>query len=150
MSGAVPCKIASGFTTAENAVLTIIARDVQDRGFCDATIGRIAIRAGTSRSVVKRALRRAAELGLIHVRERRRPGLTNLENIVTIVSDEWRAWLRLGGGRGPKSNLNGNHIHKQPSAWLTDGWKEPSLNDKRGRGGTKGSARGGAGGAPPI
>lgn len=111
MSGKVPSTIAARFTVGELAVLTIIARDCQRRKLCDAPIDAIAARAGVSRSTVKRAMRVAVELGLISVRERRRAGLKSLTNVTVVVSNEWRAWLRLGGGdRGSKPDHHGKHI----------------------------------------
>ena len=55
----------------------------------------IAARSGTSRSTVQRALREAQLLGLIVVQERRRAGQRSLTNIVRVISQEWRTWLRL-------------------------------------------------------
>jgi hypothetical protein len=42
---------------------------------------------------------RAVEaMGLLHIRERRRPGMPGLPNVVRILDAAWRAWLRLRGG----------------------------------------------------
>jgi hypothetical protein len=49
----------------------------------------------------------AGLLGLILVKERRRPGLPSLANVVTIISAEWTGWLKLGGGGGQKSTRHG-------------------------------------------
>src|SRR5215204_6212757 len=49
--------------------------------------------------MVKNALRAArASIPLISIEERRLTAFRNASNVVRIVSPEWRAWLRLGGG----------------------------------------------------
>jgi hypothetical protein len=100
MSGIVPARIAAGFTQGENAVLTVIGRQCQRGGACTLHIDAIAALAGVCRTVVKNALRAARAGGLLLVKERRIPGRKSLTNVITIVSREWSAWLRLGiGGR---------------------------------------------------
>ncbi len=130
-SGAVPSRIACRFTTAETAVLAVIAGEVGQRGACILPIDAVAALAGTSRSVVKRALREAKALGLITVTERPRPGMKHLPNVVKIISPDWRAWI----DRGPKRDRHENHI----------------LNKAQGpeNRGSLGSARKCGGGAPP-
>jgi hypothetical protein len=96
MSGVVPAKIAAGFTQGENAVLTVIGRQCQRHGVCALHIDALAALAGCCRSTVKNALRQARLLGLIMVRERRIPGRRSLTNLVTVISPEWKGWLRLG------------------------------------------------------
>ena len=97
MSGVIPSKIAAGFTQGENAVLTVIGRQCQRGGACTLHIDAIAALAGVCRTVVKNALRAARAGGLLLVRERRIPGRKSLTNVVTIISREWSAWLRIGG-----------------------------------------------------
>ena len=98
MSGVVPAKIAASFTTAELAVLTVLARQCQRTGgVCALHIDAIAALAGCSRSTVKNALRQAKLIGLILVKERRIPGRKSLTNVVSVVSKDWLAWLKLGG-----------------------------------------------------
>jgi hypothetical protein len=99
MSGVVPAKIAASFTTGENAVLTIVARQCQQGGACTLPIDAIAALAGVARTTVKRALRQARLVGLLLVRERRIPGRKSLTNIITIVSKEWLGWLKIRGGQ---------------------------------------------------
>ncbi len=98
MSGIVPARIAANFTQGENAALAVIARQCQRTGVCVLPIDAIAALAGVSRTTVKNALRQARVLGLVLVKERRVPGLPSLTNVVRIVSKEWTAWLKLGGG----------------------------------------------------
>ena len=75
-----------------------MAREVQARQVCVLPIDAIAPLAGVSRSTVKNALRIAPKLGLIEVRERRRPGLPSLTNVVRVIDSAWLGWLRLRGG----------------------------------------------------
>jgi hypothetical protein len=98
-SGAVPSRLACHFTLGETAALSVIAREVQRHGICQLCLDAIAAQAGTSRSVVQRALKQARALGLVRVEERPQPGRKNLTNVVTITSPDWRAWLRLGDDR---------------------------------------------------
>jgi hypothetical protein len=95
-SGAMPPAIAANFTEAERAALAIVAGEIRSLGRCELCIDAIAARAGVSRTTVQNALRVAGSLSLINVVERRRPGRKNLTNIISIISTEWRSWLRLG------------------------------------------------------
>lgn len=94
-SGAVPSKLASTFTISELAVLSIVAQEIKRKGSCHLHIDAIAALAGCGRTTVQNALRMAAKQGLVNVRERRRSGIKSLTNVVTIISDEWRSWLKL-------------------------------------------------------
>src|SRR5215210_5582714 len=97
-SGAMPPALASRFTLAEQAVLAVIAAEHRKRGDCRLTNKEIADVAGVSITTVKNALRAARVLNLISIEERRLTAFRNASNVVRIVSPEWRAWLRLGGG----------------------------------------------------
>src|SRR3954471_8799229 len=83
-SGALPPALASRFTTAETAVLAVVAAEHQKHGRCTLVIDHIAALAGVGRSTVKRALR-AAE-GLVRIEERRVSAWRNAPNVVTITS----------------------------------------------------------------
>jgi hypothetical protein len=72
-SGAVPGRIAAGFTQGEAAVLSVIGREVQRGGRCEMPLDKIAALAGVSRSTVQNALREARRVGLVTVTERRPP-----------------------------------------------------------------------------
>jgi hypothetical protein len=102
-SGAVPSKIAAAFTLGELAVLSIIAGEVRRNGDCRLCVDAIAAQAGVSRRLAQNAIRQAERLGFLNVEARPRPGQKSLTNIVAIVSQEWRAWLRLGIDRVQKS-----------------------------------------------
>src|SRR5689334_13330826 len=107
-SGALPPALASRFTTAEQSVLAVIAAEHRKRGDCRLTNKEVADVAGVSITTVKNALRAARE-NLISIEERRLTAFRNASNIVRIVSPEWRAWLRLGGG--------GKSVPRSPTAY---------------------------------
>src|SRR3954466_4064299 len=94
-SGALPPALASRFTLAETAVLAVVAAEHVKHGRCTLTIDHIAALAGVGRSTVKRAMRAAQGLGLARIEERRVSAWRNAPNVVTIVSREWTAWLRM-------------------------------------------------------
>lgn len=71
-------------TTGELAALTVIARQCQRGGACSLPIDALAALAGVSRTTVQNALRAAKALGLIFARERRRPGLPSLTNVLRV------------------------------------------------------------------
>ena len=97
-SGNVPSTIACSFTTAELAVLTVIAIECGKKKtrLCTLPIAAIAALGGTSRTVVQGAIRLARHLGLVSVQERPRPGQRSDTNLLRIISSEWKIWLRLG------------------------------------------------------
>jgi len=97
-SGRLPARLAAGFTLAEQAVLNMIATEVQKRGACRLTVGHIAALAGVSESTVRNAIREAKALGLLMVEESRRTAWMNNPNKITILSKEWASWLRLSTG----------------------------------------------------
>src|SRR4051794_41708608 len=88
------------FACSQSA-LAVIAAENRKRGDCRLTIGELADVAGVSPTSVKNALRAARTINLIAVEERRLSAFRNAPNIVRIVSPEWRAWLRPGGGAKP-------------------------------------------------
>jgi hypothetical protein len=97
-SGRLPARLAARFTLAEAAVLTVVAVEVAKRGACALTVGHLAAIAGVSESTVRNALREAEALKLISVDRRRRTAWMNYPNVIQIVSNEWRTWLRLSTG----------------------------------------------------
>lgn len=99
MSGAVPAKLAAGFTLAELAVLSAVAGECRRHGTCSLPIDALAACAGVCRRVVQNAIRAAEALGLLEIRERPRPGAKHLPHLIRIISPLWRQWLKLGGNR---------------------------------------------------
>lgn len=112
-SGAVPPQIATRFTPAEIAVLSIIAAEVRARGRCDRCIDEIAARAGCSRSTAKNGIRTAARIGIIRVTHRPRRGQKNLPNVIEITSPEWRAWVQKRGNHRVADRGQKNHPHEK-------------------------------------
>lgn len=102
MSGAVPARIAAGFTTGECAVLAVLARQCQRLGRCTLCIDAIAAMAGVCRRLAQQAMRRAAMAGLIRVTERKVRAFRHLPHRIEIVSADWRTWLRLSPPQGCK------------------------------------------------
>ena len=104
-SGVLPASLAGGFTQGETSVLTVIGRECRKQRHhrCELTIDAIAALAGVCRSLAQRALHEADRFGIISLTERRRPSQRSLPNVVTIISSQWRVWLRLAlGGVGPE------------------------------------------------
>lgn len=99
-SGRMPPTLAAPFTTAEQSVLAVVAAEAARHGACTLAHGHIAAVVGVSISTVKRALRAARDRGLIEVEVRRVTAWRHDTNRVTIVSREWRAWLRLCRSEG--------------------------------------------------
>src|SRR5215204_830822 len=104
-SGALPPALASRFTTAENAVLAVVAAEHVKSGRCTLTIDHVAALAGVGRTTVKNALREAQRQGLVRIEERRVSAWRNAPNVVTITAPEWLSWLRMrrrGVGSNPQ------------------------------------------------
>ena len=99
LAGVLPGALAVHFTMGEIAVLSAIGREVRRRKDhrCELSVAAIGELSGCCRSLVQTAIRQAQRLGLIAIRERPRPGLPSLTNIIVVTSLQWRAWLRLRG-----------------------------------------------------
>ncbi|MGO9432132.1 hypothetical protein [Rhodoblastus sp.] len=90
-----PPAIAAHFTLGEQAVLAVVAREVQRSGRCEFCLDKIAAIAGVCRTLVQNSIREARRLGLLAMTERRRRGAKSLTNVISIVSAEWSGWLKL-------------------------------------------------------
>ncbi|MGC5781759.1 transcriptional regulator [Methylobacterium sp. NFXW15] len=99
-SGGMPVGLAARFSLAEQAALAVVAAEVAVKGDCRLCIGAVAGRAGVSETSVRNAIREARRLGLVHVEERRLDRWRSNTNVVTITSQEWRAWIARGGRGG--------------------------------------------------
>jgi hypothetical protein len=115
-SGPMPPALAARFTVSQLAVMKILADEVKARGSCRLPLDAIAARAGVCRRTAQQAIREAAGLGLVLIRETRRTAWLNAPNVVTVISPEWRTWLRLaspgsrmqkGSGHGHRSSIQG-------------------------------------------
>ena len=114
-SGVLSPDIASHFTTAEQAALAVIAHKIKRSGTCSYFMDKIAAIAGICRTSARNAIRKAEALGLIEVQERRVRWFRNLSNVISIVSTDWRSWLKLRGGGCKKmkgTNTNSYNIKK--------------------------------------
>src|SRR3954447_6532377 len=101
-AGRLPPQIASRFTLAEAAVLAVVTVEAVKRGDCRLAYEHIAALAGVSKSTVKATMRRARDLSLLTITERRSSAWRNLPNVVTITSREWQAWMRLARRASPQ------------------------------------------------
>lgn len=105
-SGWVPPAVAALVSPAHAAVLSVVAREVFERGVCKLCNAALASIAGVSLSTVKQAARVAESLGLIKRIERRVACDRNLSTVITIEDARWLSWLahrakRGGGGKSP-------------------------------------------------
>jgi len=110
-SGPLPSALAAGFTPGQLATLRIVADEVRTKGECSLSLCEIAARAGVCVTLARDAIRLAAGDGLAVIIERRQRGRPSLTNIVRIISREWLAWIRRGGGSkklDPTDNSNKN------------------------------------------
>jgi hypothetical protein len=95
---AVPQQFSDKFTTSEKAALLVAGDEAVTRGCCTLCLDAIAARAGTCKTIVQEAFRKARQFCLLDVQERRRKGQRSLTNIVRIISKQWRRWLTKGSG----------------------------------------------------
>src|SRR5215212_79284 len=113
-SGLLPPALASRFTAAETAVLSVVAMEVVRHGRCTLVIEHMAALAGVGRSTVKRALRAAQELGLLRIEERRLTAWRNAPNVLTITSGEWSGWLRMRRASRPRGEGSNSEPPRVP------------------------------------
>lgn len=129
-SGRIPPQLACRFSTAEQAVLTVVAVEVIKKGQCSLTIGHIAALAGVSETTVRNALRTAQALNLVSIERRRRTPWMNAPNLVRIVAHEWASWLRLHGCKTVKATTI------QDSNERASRWRNPKEGALRRESGT--------------
>ena len=128
-SGWMPPAIAARFTMGEAAAIGVIVAEIAKSGRCELYIGAIAGRAGVCATIVKRALRHARGLGLLHVETRRIARDRCLANVVTIVSRELELWVRSRtrverqGGGGTFVTTATNHILSSSVRPAATAWK---------------------------
>jgi hypothetical protein len=108
-SSGLPDTIRHMYTEGERAVLTVVAGEVKHHGICDLAIDRIAAVAGVSRTTVQNAMRRAVINGHVTVTPRPRRGQKNMTNLVSIVSAEWKLWLKRGPSLARSTGFNSIH-----------------------------------------
>jgi hypothetical protein len=107
-----PPSLAARFTAGELAVLSVVAFEAAQHGACAISLAELGARSGCCRSLVRRAVRIAAGLGLITVEYRPRSGQRSLTNIIRIRDVSWLAWIARRGG-STKSSPSGTQIRKR-------------------------------------
>jgi hypothetical protein len=96
-----PAFLAGRFTIGQRAVLSVIGREVQRHGSCCLPLDTIATQAGTCRTSVRSALRRAAGLSVVAVQERPQDNDRHLPHEVTVACTDWQKWLASLPGECP-------------------------------------------------
>lgn len=110
--GWMPPELARHFTQGERAALAVVARETIGRGACVLFVDAIGAFSGACRSLVKRALAKAAVLGLVSRAERRVSGDRNDASLVQITSPQWARWLwrRRRGRAKPKGGGGATNV----------------------------------------
>lgn len=101
-SGPMPPHLAANFTQAELSTLRIVADEVRDHNGCALFLAEIAARAGVCVTSARRAIKIAANLGLVTIQERRQDKRPNKSNIVRVISREWALWIERQKARKSK------------------------------------------------
>jgi hypothetical protein len=73
-----------------------VIAEIKTKGRCELYVGQIAAMAGCCGRMTQSAIAEAERLGLIKVERRRRPGRSNLANIITAIDTTLIAWLKRG------------------------------------------------------
>lgn len=82
------------FTEGERSALAVISGEVKTKGTCELSLKEIGDRAGVCRTMVQRAIGKAIAKDLIKRTPRKKGPRLNDTSIVSIVSDEWLAWIK--------------------------------------------------------
>lgn len=82
------------FTEGERAALYIVISDWRTRGRCDCTVEEIGDRAGVGPTTVRSSLRKAAQLKILQVIERRQWRARNLPNVIKVIHEGQREWVK--------------------------------------------------------
>lgn len=139
-AGRLPPALAARFTQAEQAVLAVLAVQVERHGACTLPLDALAALAGVSRTLVRNALREARCLGLVTVEERRRSRWRNDTNVVRIVSREWASWIArrglAGHSGGGRTNLPRTNT-RNPEQGFSQPAKPGRLGSRRATSGSK-------------
>jgi hypothetical protein len=90
----VPPELVDRFTQCELAVIYIVVDEILKHGRCGLYVALIAARAGTCNTVVREAIRKARDAGLLYRHERRRKGQKSKSNVIFILNKRWGVWLR--------------------------------------------------------
>jgi hypothetical protein len=102
----VPPELVDQFTQGELAVITVVAGEIQRAGACTWCLDRIAAVAGVCKTLVRDAIRKARNVGLLYSIERRRRGQKSLTNVVKALRRSWGVWLQRVGCRKTRSTAD--------------------------------------------
>jgi hypothetical protein len=130
---AMPPNLACKYTTGEQAVLVVVAREFCRRGQCRDYVAKIAAQAGVCDRLVQLAMRKAERNGHIRIEERRVSAFRNDTNILTIISPEWLAWLRvrMTGGLGEFNFEARGQVFKKARTFSEEGRNFPPMRPSR-------------------
>jgi hypothetical protein len=103
---AMPRHMAELFTEGERAAVAVMLKEIRFTGRCVLPVKQIAALAGVGETTTRNATRKAQDLALVRVTERRRLGRPNLPNIVEVIDPELRGWLKGGGFKPLKATQN--------------------------------------------
>jgi hypothetical protein len=90
----VPPQHAHEFTQGQHAAITVVVGEIRRAGFCDWCIAKIGAVAGVCETLVRTAMHKGRELGLLSSEQRPRKGQKSLTNIVRIMNRAWAGWLK--------------------------------------------------------
>jgi hypothetical protein len=90
----VPPQHTHEFTQGQHAAITVVVGEIRRVGFCDWCIAKIGAVAGVCETLVRTAMHKGRELGLLSSEQRPRKGQKSLTNIVRIMNRAWAGWLK--------------------------------------------------------
>jgi len=91
-SSVLPPALRKHFTAGEQSVIYAVLEEARAKGYCESCNGRISTRSQQSLATVHRAVRKARQLGVFTVHERRRRGRRSHTNIIRVASQDVRMW----------------------------------------------------------
>lgn len=92
--GVLPPEFSELFTEGERAALHVVMSDWRQRGRCDCTVEEIGDRAGVGPTTVRSSLRKAAQLKILQVIERRQWRAKNLPNLIKVIHPRQIEWIK--------------------------------------------------------
>jgi hypothetical protein len=111
----IPSEFVDRFTICEAASVAVIAGEIARKGCCDWFLAKIAALAGTCKSVVRSAVKKARACGLWFSTERRRAGYKSETNLIRALSKAWGAFLRRWIGFKKKNSTTLEDTQDRPS-----------------------------------
>jgi len=92
-SGPMPPDLAKYYTTAELAVLKIVADEVFRQGTCRLSKKELSDRARASETTCHTAVRKAERLDMLSVKRRPVAGRKSLPNLILVIDKDWLFWI---------------------------------------------------------